>query len=137
MKIQINELQKMYDTAGIDKNRLYKALLEWGNKGINGGKYKKEWSIDNPTKNYCYVVSEMVYNYFKTEGAIPMIVKVDGYDITHRYLLYPNNQIVDLTAEQFPDYEKVDYSKGKKCNFLPTPNGISLRAQKLYELYTK
>jgi hypothetical protein len=138
MKIKKNDLEQMYSFAGVDKDKLYKALLEWGTNGINDTKLKREWSKENPTRNYCYVVSEMVYHYFKVDGVKPMILKVEGDSSNHRFLLYPNNVVVDLTAEQFDDYDnRIHYSKAKQCGFMWTKNGVSKRATKLFELYNK
>ena len=60
------------------------------------------WNIDNPTLGHCAIVSLIVNDYF---GGEIYKVKVDG--ISH-YFNIVNNEIVDLTANQFN--KEIDYS---------------------------
>jgi hypothetical protein len=99
---------------------------------------KSEWSEDNPTRNHCYVVSEMVYHYLSPKYTKPYILdSIEGENAVHWFLLYPDYSIVDLTCDQFPNYSLVDYTKGRRCGFIPSSNngGISERAVTLWELY--
>ena len=126
----------MYNTAGIDRMKLQSALKQMGKKYINGKQYKEEWSEDNPTRNYCYVVSEMV-KYYYLKDATPYILKnIPGETINHRYLMY-NNEVIDLTQDQFDNPNKLNYNEGKPQSFMYVKDGISKRAKLLKEIYDK
>lgn len=106
-----------------------------GKKYIRGKLLKEQWTEDNPTKNYCYVVSEFVYWYQAPRGTIPYKVNVPGDDGLHRFLRWPCGTIIDLTVEQFPDYSLVDYDKGKVQYFMQIARkGPSKRARHLAKL---
>ena len=93
---------------------------------------KEEWSIDNPTRNYCYVVSEFIYRYLAPKGTKHYSIKIDGEDITHHFLRWEDGTIIDLTAEQFDDYSKLDYSKSYPSGFIG--KGVSKRTQQFAKL---
>lgn len=96
--------------------------------------YRHRWSWDNPTAAYCYVVSEMVYWYKAPKGTTPYKLIIPNDPALHRFLIYPTNDIIDLTAEQFDNYEDVCYVKAKKSMFLQTGcTGPSKRAKVLAE----
>jgi hypothetical protein len=80
----------------------------------------------------------MVYHYSAPTYTKSYILdSIEGETANHWYLLYPDYSIVDLTCDQFPNYSLVDYSKGRRCNFLTSSNngGVSERAVTLWELY--
>jgi hypothetical protein len=134
MKIDQDRLDAMFDFAGINKEKLYDSLRTMGIKQL-----KKEmrdgWSPNNPTRCFCYVVSEFVYWYVAPNGTIACSVGVPGDPWIHRYLRWPDNTVVDLTAEQFDNHELVDYNLGKRRMFLQTGcKGPSKRARMLAEL---
>lgn len=142
-RVDPGALDFMFKVAGVDKEKLHAALRTMGTKHIKGPKeIKDQWSPENPTFFYCYVVSEMLYWYVAPKGTIPMAVKVPGDPGLHRFLQWPGEdsngkflQIIDLTCDQFSDINKVDYSKAKKCMFLQTGcKGPSKRARILAEL---
>lgn len=134
MKINPSVLNSMFDKAGIDKSALYKALIVMGPKHLKTKQMRENWSEDNPTYCYCYVVSEMVYWYAPIETK-PFSVKVIGDLGTHKFLKTENGDIIDLTAEQFPDYEDVDYQIAKHSPFMQTgKKGPSKRAKILADL---
>jgi hypothetical protein len=134
MRITDKELQKMFDKAGVSKERLHSALIKMGRRGLRYKHLKAKWSEEYPTTNYCYVIAEFVYCYFAPEGTIPYKLKgIPGDDGLHRFLRWPGGTVVDLAVDQFPNYEDVNYELGKKCPFMyPSP---SSRARQLAEIY--
>jgi hypothetical protein len=134
MKIDPERLNSMFQFAGIDKTKLYDALRTMGIKQLKK-EMREGWSPDNPTRCFCYVVSEFVYWYVAPNGSIPYSVGVPGDPWIHRYLRWPDGTVVDLTAEQFDNHELVDYNLGKRRMFLQTGcKGPSKRARMLAEL---
>jgi len=134
MKINPSRLNTMFKFAGVDKTKLYTALRTMGKKHL-----KKEmrdgWTEENPTRCYCYVVSEFVYWYVSPPGTIPYSLNIVDDPWIHRYLRWPDGTVVDLTAEQFDNYQNLDYNGGKRRMFLQTGcKGPSKRARMLAEL---
>ena len=136
MKIGNEKLESMFKVAGIEKKVLHDALLKMGTKQLKTKQMRDAWSEDNPTKNYCYVVSEMVFYYLAPPGSKPYkLPNIPGDDGLHRFLKWPDGTIVDLTVDQFPNYEDVNYENGKVCYFMQTGvKGPSKRARLLAEL---
>jgi|TARA_B100001094_G_scaffold79305_1_gene75581 hypothetical protein len=136
MKIGNEKLESMFKVAGIEKKVLHDALLKMGTKQLKTKQMRDAWSEDNPTKNYCYVVSEMVFYYLAPKGSKPYkLPNIPGDDGLHRFLKWPDGTIVDLTVDQFPNYEDVNYENGKVCYFMQTGvKGPSKRARLLAEL---
>lgn len=126
----------MFQAAGITKDALYAALRTMGPKALKPA-FRSGWSEENPTFCSCYFVSEFAYFYLAPKGTKPYSVKVPGDPGTHRFLMWPNGQIIDLTAEQFPDYELVKsvYPNAKVTMFMQTGcKGPSERAKDLADL---
>ena len=136
MRISEDKLQSMFKVAGIEKSVLHKALLQMGTKQLKTKQMRDAWSEDNPTKNYCYVVSEMVFYYLAPPGSKPYkLAGIPGDDGLHRFLKWPDGTIIDLTVDQFSNYEDVNYENGKVCYFMQTGvKGPSRRARLLAEL---
>jgi len=130
--VSSDSVDKMFNKAGIDKTKLYKCLITMGRAGLKTKKMKEEWSKENPTRNYCYTVSEFIYKYVAPKGVKHYSVKVEGEDLSHHYLKWTDGSIVDLTAEQFSDYSKVDYSKGYSSGFIG--KGVSKRTKEFARL---
>lgn len=128
----------MFAQAGVNRERLLDALRQMGKKHLKKKSFKDIWSEKNPTRNYCYVVSEFVYYYLAPNGTVPYALVVPGDEGLHRFLKYPEDydpHIIDLTCDQFSDYSLIDYSKAKVCYFLQTAcTGPSKRARILAEL---
>ena len=137
MRIKEKELQKMFDKAGVTKAQLHEALKTMGKKHLKTKLMKDAWTMDNPTKNYCYVVSEFVYYYLSPPGSKPYkLAGIPGDDGLHRFIKWPDDTIVDLSVDQFDNYEDVDYSQAKVCYFMTNQynKGPSKRARILAEL---
>tara|TARA_B100000287_G_scaffold42296_1_gene38310 strand:- start:514 stop:915 length:402 start_codon:yes stop_codon:yes gene_type:complete len=122
----------LFKKLGIDKDKFYQALRTMGKDGLKTKKMRDEWSEDNPTRNYCYMVSEFIYKYIAPKGVKHLMLKVKGEDATHHFLKWVDGTIVDLTAEQFGI--KLDYSKARGCSFLPTKAGAAKNTRRFAEL---
>lgn len=133
MKVNLDILDKMFEVAQLSKDELYTALRKMGAKAIKPA-FRGGWSDAVPTWCTCYFVSEFAYFYLAPKGTKPYSVKVPGDPGTHRFLKWPTGEIVDLTAEQFPDYELVKsvYPLAKVTMFMQTGCvGPSQRAKQL------
>lgn len=135
MKINPQQLQLMYDIIGLDKERLHWSLRQMGNKHLKSP-YKEQWTPDNPTRGYCYVVSEFIYHYCPTKmDKTPMLLKDNPEQGTHRYIKL-GDIVIDLTVDQFPNYSQVDYKRGKPQGFMWVKNGeASNRTKMLADIY--
>ena len=122
----------LFKKLGIDKDKFYQALRTMGKDGLKTKKMRDEWSEDNPTRNYCYMVSEFIYKYIAPKGVKHLMLKVKGEDATHHFLKWVDGTIVDLTAEQFSDYSKIDYSKSYTSGFIG--KGVSKRTREFAQL---
>lgn len=132
MKIEKKILNKMFDTAGIQKETLYNGLRQMGIKHLKNKKLKEQWNEANPTRNYCYVVCELVYQYLSPKGSSAWCLDIDGEEEKHWFVKWDDGTIVDLSAEQFDSYKVVDYTRAKRRYFqTPSP---SKRTRLLAEL---
>ena len=127
-------MEKGFKKVGINKKRFFQALRTMGKDGLKTKAMKEEWESKNPTRNYCYIVSEFIYKYVAPKGVKHLSLKVEGEDATHHFLKWLDGTIIDLTAEQFDDFSKVDYSKAYGSNFIYTEMGVSKRTQRFAEL---
>lgn len=127
-------IEEMYEYVGIDRTKLRTALKQMGKKYINDKQMREEWTEDNPTRNYCYVVSEMVKFYYLPNSTPYILKDIPGEISNHRYLMC-EDKVIDLTQDQYDDISKLDYSKGKGQSFMFTKTGISSRAKILKEIY--
>ena len=99
MRIEEEKLQSMFSLAGIEKEKLHEALIKMGKKHLKTKAMKDNWSEDNPTKNYCYVIAEFVYYYLSPKGSKPFkLPGIPGDDGLHRFIMWPDNKIVDLVS---------------------------------------
>ena len=126
-------MENIFHLLGIDKKQFYQALRKMGKDYLKTKSQKEEWSASNPTRHYCYMVSEFIYRYVAPEGTKLRCIKMVDEIATHHYLKLPDGMIVDLTAEQFGNKE-IDYSKSKGCNLMYTPYGVSKKTQVFAEL---
>jgi hypothetical protein len=123
-RIDTENLDKMFRIANLNRKDLHDALIEMGPKFLHNKKMREEYDVNNPTRNFCYVVSEFVLHYIAPKGSKPYGLKIDGDESLHRFIKWPDGTIVDLTCDQFSDYSKVVYENAKVCPFLPV-NGKS------------
>lgn len=98
-------------------------------------KQEMKWSEDNPTLNYCYVISEWVHRYFAPDGSQSFRVEVPGDPYGHRFNVWPDGSIVDLGAEQFGEQE-IPYHEARPFTFMKSGGSQpSWRAQMLQHVY--
>ena len=122
MRISLVESYYMFDLVNVDREQLHKALRGMAIDHLKP-KLRKEWHFTNPTKNFCYVVSEWLFHYVLPEGSTAYRLQIPGYDVKHYFCRLPNKKVIDLTAEQFDDYENVLYENAKKATFMyPSPS---------------
>lgn len=87
--------------------------------------------IGDPT-GWCYVVSEALYYYLggKDAGLKPMQLSWEtenGTHFSHWWLVDKDNEVIDLTADQFEiDYE-FPYHQGKGRGFMPKMKADSVK----------
>jgi hypothetical protein len=121
MKIDSEELRKMFELAGIEKDALYKALIKTFPKGKGLVEpYRTEWSENNPTRGCCYFVSHLVGMVRDNPSEIqPHKLRLKGEKSAHWFLRRCGNEWIDLTAEQFgDDYDRKlseDYKEGPQA----------------------
>lgn len=135
MKITLERSLEMFKLAGIDRDAFLRAILRMGAKQLKTAQMRKEYDAENPTRNYCYVITEWLkYCVFgKDDKRVKAFkLEVEGYDTFHNFLTL-DGEIVDLSAEQFPDYSKVVYANGKPTTYMMAP---SKRATLLHHYYT-
>ena len=136
MKISTTHLEEMFAVAGLRRDVLHDALRQMGPAFLHKPAYRAEWSPENPTRNFCYVVSEFVYYYLAPRGSKACGLTVPGEEALHRFVKWPDQTIVDLTCDQFSDYSLLDYSRAVVRPFLPVKGKAqpSRRAQHLAQV---
>jgi len=157
LNIPNNKLLEMYARLGHDyypdatKERLHRILTFWGPSRLKGKRMKEMWKPERPTINYCYVVTEYAYWSFHNYGFpakcwdrnprfsvhTTKIPSLPG--ITHWFLReISTGGVIDLTADQFENWEEIDYDNSRKTFFLQTGcKGPSFRALDLmYDMGT-
>jgi hypothetical protein len=121
-KIDDATLNRMFQFSGVDKASLYASLKSMASELKN-------------ERNFSYVASEFVFNYMAPKGSQPYSVKVPGQEQEHFFVRWPNGFLVDLAAEQVPDYSLLDYSLAKKRKFrFPSPSGLARKLAELMEI---
>lgn len=110
-----NILKRVPKTPIITREILHNALIRMGPKHLKP-LYRDDWSKDNPTNGYCYVVSEVIYHYLAPEGSNPKVVKLSP-EMTHWWIETKDGTILDGTSEQFKN-SKIPYHQGRNNSFL-------------------
>ena len=129
MRISLEASLAMFEVAGVDRDQLH-AVLRSLAKGHLKAALRKHWVPENPTRFFCYAVSEYVWTFLAPPGTHAYSLTIPGEDLKHYFLRWPDGSVVDLTAEQFEDFSLVDYSCGKTARFMyPSP---SRRAREIH-----
>ena len=118
MKIGQDELNKMFEIAGVNKDHLYESLRTMGPKNLHSKIMREKWTPENPTYCYCYRIAEYIWYWKAPDGSTPYSLKVPGDPGLHRFIKWPNGFIIDLAVEQFNNYEDVNYNKAKVRYFM-------------------
>ncbi len=140
---------EQFKVAQVDKNILHSCLRTMGRDYLKNK--KMEWSYENPTRNYCYVVTEWLCRYKLHASYYPTPFKLVVDDDTELHYFVglqtiendPETSeikktwaVIDLTREQFPLHKNLDYEQAKKIQFMKTAGPQpSKRAQLLEHLY--
>lgn len=94
--------------------------------------YQKNWTEENPTYGYCYIISEAIYHYTYLENPEIYYINLGKHGV--HWFLKSKEKIIDFTAEQFKF--PIPYQDAKRIGFLkgsiPTSKGfISKRGFKI------
>lgn len=125
MRIPDELINLMYERSGVNRYLMNQALIYMG-PDLLKPQYRDTWSVQYPTRGYCYNVTEFVFHYNKKflEGFYPYVLGgIPNETGNHRYLMNDEGLVIDLTADQFPNWELVDYHNGKKNMFFPIKGG--------------
>lgn len=153
---------EMFERANVDRTAFMRALVRMGPQNLKTAAMRKRWSADNPTLNYCYVIAEWVkYFVLKCQAcggggrgrghgapafrgdcedckgtgrnmyAKAYKLAVDGYDTLHNFIRV-DGALVDLAAEQFPDYSLVRYENASPTTFMMAPSKRSRLLEQYY-----
>lgn len=115
----------------LTRDKINKACLEYGADGVVWY-LQDEWTLERPTTNYCWVVSEVALRLVMPKGTTCWRIDVDGNGRFHWFLKDPGGRIVDLTLDQAEDWREIPkYEKAKRYYFRPA---MSRRGKKLAEL---
>lgn len=120
MKIPLAVSLAMFKHAKVDRDDLHLALQHMAPHYLKG-EYLKAWSDGNPTRFFDYVVTEWLVHFRAPVGSFAFRVPVPGQDAKHYFMRWPDGTIVDLTAEQFTEWELVDYAESKKASMPASP----------------
>jgi len=130
MQIPIEVTNAMFAHAKVDRIDLHAALRQMAGHFLKSP-YKDQWSDVNPTRFFDYIVTEWLFHFKAPPGSFPFRVELPFQEAKHYFMRWPDGTIVDLTAEQFSQWELVDYAKAKKASL---PNGPTHRARVLNTL---
>jgi hypothetical protein len=120
MKIPLAVSEAMFHHANVNRDDLHLALRHMAPYFLKG-EFRKAWSDGNPTRYFDYVVTEWLAHFRAPAGSFAFRVAVPGQDAKHYFMRWPDGTIVDLTAEQFSEWELVDYAESKKASMPGTP----------------
>jgi hypothetical protein len=137
-RIPLKVSQDMYALAGVNRDVLHDVLRSLAKKHLKPA-MRKDWSPENPTRNFCYVVAEWLYTLHLPNGSVgphretAWKLVIPGDTALHYYVRNADGVMLDLTAEQFLDFDVVNYGQERKATFMyPSP---SRRARELHEAY--
>lgn len=136
MRIPIETSVAMFVHAGVNREKLHDVLRHMAPYSLKGA-FRKDWRADNPTRNFCYVVSEWLIHYVAPAGSLPFRMTVPGEANKHYFVRWADGTLVDLTAEQFDAWETLDYTTAKKASFMfPSPSSRTKVLDTLMQLHT-
>jgi len=117
----------------VSRPRLLAALRLMGRDWLHDK--KMDWSPENPTRNYCYVVTEFVHRYLMPDDSTVWKLEIADDNYSHRFNKLPDGKrVIDLAAEQF-DFQP-NYDAAIEFHFLKTGGPQpSKRAQMLKHVY--
>ena len=121
--------------VSVDRDTLHACLREMAPTHLKPA-MRKDWTTEHPTRNFCYVVTEWLCKILWPNDLTGWSVEVPGDTAKHYFATIGetvSSPRIDLTAEQFAEWDVVPYSAAKRARFMPP--SPSKRARVLAELY--
>jgi hypothetical protein len=99
------------------QQKINEKLVNIGDKMVKK-QYRDEWSKDNPTAGYCYILAEALYHYvYPNAKSYCLNLDEEGYEgLGTHWFLKDNGKIIDFAGEQY-DFD-IPYSKARRRAFL-------------------
>lgn len=121
MNIPLVVSEAMFAHAHVSREELHEAL-RWLCPRWLRGPFREAWRPENPTRYADYVVTEWLIHYRAPLGTFAFRVDVPGQQAKHYFTRWPDGTLIDLTAEQFDQWELVDYAAAKKASMPDVPS---------------
>jgi hypothetical protein len=121
LRISNEKLDKMFSSVGVGKDELHTCLRTMGTDYLLNQQMKDMWKPEFPTINYCYTVCEYLYWYVcgaTTEWDIRTTDIPSTPGIKHWFLRRTDGRVIDLTADQFDNYDEINYNDSKRSGFI-------------------
>ncbi|MGD0036489.1 MAG: hypothetical protein ABSC53_04260 [Bacteroidota bacterium] len=125
-KMTLISKTEMYKRVRINPDKLIKVLLALGNEYCHSVS-KDKWSPKNPTRGYCYRLSEVVAYRLRKMKVAYHTYQIKTKSSNHWFILLDKDSvIIDLMFSKGMNYEK-----GVRRNFFPcnTKTNMSLGAE--------
>jgi len=126
-KMTLISKTEMYKRVRINPDKLIKVLLTLGNEYCHSVS-KDKWSPKNPTRGYCYKLSEVVAYRLRKMKVPHHIYQIKTKNSNHWFVvLDADSVIIDLMVLS----KGTQYEKGIRRNFFPcnTKTNMSLGAE--------
>ena len=120
---------EMYKRVKINPDKLIKVLLTLGNEYCHSVS-KDKWSPKNPTRGYCYRLSEVVAYRLRKMKVPYHTYQIKTKSSNHWFVVLDNDSvIIDLMVQS----KGTRYEKGVRRNFFPcnTKSGMSIGATEI------
>jgi hypothetical protein len=104
---------EMFKLLKISSDKLFKVLLVIGNTYCHS-ESKDKWSKRNPTRGYCYKLSEVVSFRLKMLKIPHFIYQIKTKTSNHWFIVLEDNSIIDIMIVR-----GMQYNKGVRRNFYP------------------
>jgi hypothetical protein len=117
--------EEMFKLLKISQDKLFKVLLTVGNQYCHS-ESKDKWSKRNPTRGYCYKLSEVVSFRLKMLKTPHFIYQIKTKNSNHWFVVLEDNSIIDIMMVR-----GMQYNKGVRRNFYPcnTKSNMSFGAE--------
>ncbi|MGD0036312.1 MAG: hypothetical protein ABSC53_03360 [Bacteroidota bacterium] len=126
-KMTLISKTEMYKRVRINPDKLIKVLLALGNKYCHSVS-KDKWSPKNPTRGYCYKLTEVVAFRLRKMRIAHHVYQIKTKSSNHWFIVLDNDSIIiDLMVQA----KGTQYEKGVRRNFFPcnTKTNMSLGAE--------
>lgn len=118
-------LTESYKRVGLDYNKVKAVLIEIGNEYCHS-ESKDRWSSRNPTRGYCYKLSEVVSFYLKRQKIDHRVLQIKNSKSNHWFIRLSDDTVIELISTK-----EMLYDKGVGRAFFPcnTKTGMSIGAE--------